>query len=1091
MKIKVTKDLCEIKENEVWNVGDYNVHTVEVDLSADFNGLVNKVRYFVEDNSYDMLITDNIAGVPYEATLTEGTIKIGVYGYDADTDILVQSTSPVNKYITSGTYTGESDNTQPLTPTDKEQMETAIQKNTDDITDLKANKQDKLISGVNIKTINNESILSSGNLTLVTEETDPIFTNSPAYSITDGDITYWNNKANVSDIPDVSNFITKDVDNLTYYTKSTDMQNAINSAVNTEKVARENADVNLQNQIDAITVSSDVIDILGTYQDLQNYDTSHVKANDIIKVLQDSTHNDAMSYYRWVITDHVGAWVYVGSEGPYYTKSESDILLNAKQNEITSNNMLASDLVDDTNQTNQFVTTAEKTTWNNKLDQSDLADYVKNTDYASSSKGGVVKIGGYSFNITQSGIPYAITQTYSYYNTSMNDASFISKGTMENVITGKNLETANNKVTSISESSTNVQYPSAKCVYDNEVNITDDYNKKINYLSTLMNLFEKITGTGTSITLNNTSDTMLKLGLNANTSQVTTTGRNLYDYTDLRGTVNFLTYDNDGWYTAVCDRTNQDTADYFNFSTIVSDNLETDTTYSIVTEIKSFSTIGNGGSLNVVDRWGQFTTGTSGLSTVGIHVQTSTTKSSFDDLTSMLTSNIYVRANSKVTVVFRISVIKGTDVTVDNFVYEPYTGGQPAPSPSYPQEIHTISGDNTVKIINKNLFDGLWTGGISNNFIKVYKNVNYKYSEQNQADSVNFRFYTNTTSEDYTQTYVNYSSYFTPSEDGYIKLYKTTTSGIQCQLEIGTTATTYVPHKEQTYPITLGDIELCKIGDYEDGIRQSTGKNLFDGSITPELYSYNSSGVKVSDTDLCINQELNNIDFSSIYVSFSSIVGSAYVRVCEYNSSGTFIKRTLVNTNQSLTLDSNTKKIIFSVNASSAKYFTNLMINEGTTALPYEPYGKVWYKYGAIGKVVLNGTEYWDTDVSGVYNRFSTGISGIVSVTGRNADCISNYFRASVENGYGIMFHIGGGIYLYPESGITTVSQFKTWLSTHNTTIYYPLATPTYTLLNDTLQTQLNNMQYALAYDTQTNISQTNNDLSFIINAETFAKIGE
>lgn len=166
MILKVNKDICEIKQNEVWNVGDYNVHTVEVELSDEFDGLVNKVRYFIEDNSYDMLITDNVAQVPYEATLTEGTIKIGVYGYDADTNILVQSTAPVNKYITSGTYTGEADNTEPLTPTDKQQMESAIQQNTDDIINLQNNKQDVLISGENIKTINNESILGSGNINI-------------------------------------------------------------------------------------------------------------------------------------------------------------------------------------------------------------------------------------------------------------------------------------------------------------------------------------------------------------------------------------------------------------------------------------------------------------------------------------------------------------------------------------------------------------------------------------------------------------------------------------------------------------------------------------------------------------------------------------------------------------------------------------------------------------------------------------------------------------------------------------------------------------------------------------------------------------
>ena len=78
----------------------------------------------------------------------------------------------------------------------------------------------------------------------------------------------------------------------------------------------------IQSQIDAITASSDVVDIVGTYTDLQNYDTSELTNDDIIKVLDDSTHSDALSYYRWVVTGGTGAWQYVGSEGPFYTKSE-------------------------------------------------------------------------------------------------------------------------------------------------------------------------------------------------------------------------------------------------------------------------------------------------------------------------------------------------------------------------------------------------------------------------------------------------------------------------------------------------------------------------------------------------------------------------------------------------------------------------------------------------------------------------------------------------------------------------------------------------------------------------------------------------
>lgn len=169
----------------------------------------------------------------------------------------------------------------------------------------------------------------------------------------------------------------------------------LNSNFSAEVTNRQNADNNLQNQIDAITVSSDVVDVLGTYTELHQYDTSHLKDNDIVKVLQDSTHSNAMSYYRWVISGGTGSFQYVGSEGPFYTKGEVDTKVNTsidgqtfttvqsaletlirefanaldtKQDEITSTSKLASDLVDDTNQTNKFVTENDKITWNDKAD---------------------------------------------------------------------------------------------------------------------------------------------------------------------------------------------------------------------------------------------------------------------------------------------------------------------------------------------------------------------------------------------------------------------------------------------------------------------------------------------------------------------------------------------------------------------------------------------------------------------------------------------------------------------------------------------------------------------------------------------------
>lgn len=55
-----------------------------------------------------------------------------------------------------------------------------------------ANKQDTLVSGTNIKTINSTSLLGSGDISVVTSETDPVFSASAASSITSSDITNWN-----------------------------------------------------------------------------------------------------------------------------------------------------------------------------------------------------------------------------------------------------------------------------------------------------------------------------------------------------------------------------------------------------------------------------------------------------------------------------------------------------------------------------------------------------------------------------------------------------------------------------------------------------------------------------------------------------------------------------------------------------------------------------------------------------------------------------------------------------------------------------------------------------------------------------------
>lgn len=163
-----------------------------------------------------------------------------------------------------------------------------------------------------------------------------------------------------------------------------------------EVTNRENADIYLQGQIDAISASSDVVDIVGTYADLQNYDTSKLKDNDIVKVLQDSTQSNATTYYRW--STSTSTFTLIGQEGPYYTKASADAqfvpqtrTVNSKA--LSSNIVLTasdvgalgtSDVVQTTgNSTTQIM--SQKATTDALATKLNASDYVVDTQLADST----------------------------------------------------------------------------------------------------------------------------------------------------------------------------------------------------------------------------------------------------------------------------------------------------------------------------------------------------------------------------------------------------------------------------------------------------------------------------------------------------------------------------------------------------------------------------------------------------------------------------------------------------------------------------------------------------------------------------------
>lgn len=110
--------------------------------------------------------------------------------------------------------------------------------------------------------------------------------------------------------------------------------NDVEEALSEETSAREAADAAIEQEIEDLRNEPDVVDIVGTYADLQAYNTSDLGDKDIIRVLVDETHDDESTYYRWNKTPQT--WTYIGAIDGYYTKDQVDNLLDGKQDVLTA-----------------------------------------------------------------------------------------------------------------------------------------------------------------------------------------------------------------------------------------------------------------------------------------------------------------------------------------------------------------------------------------------------------------------------------------------------------------------------------------------------------------------------------------------------------------------------------------------------------------------------------------------------------------------------------------------------------------------------------------------------------------------------------
>jgi hypothetical protein len=139
-----------------------------------------------------------------------------------------------------------------------------------------------------------------------------------------------------------------------------------------------------------------------------------------------------------------------------------------------------------------------------------------------------------------------------------------------------------------------------------------------------------------------------------------------------------------------------------------------------------------------------------------------------------------------------------------------------------------------------------------------------------------------------------------------------------------------------------------------------------------------------------------------------------------------------------------------------------------------------WYLHKAVYKLTMDGSETWYYNSSSK-NLVLQNYTGPAWVSYSNGGAVwCNYFVSRAQGqsmGSGLIFAGNSDIVNCNYNGATnfdSADNFKTWLSTHNMVMYYPLATPTDTQITDTdLISDLNALNEASLYEGDTDITVT------------------
>lgn len=343
-----------------------------------------------------------------------------------------------------------------------------------------------------------------------------------------------------------------------------------------------------------------------------------------------------------------------------------------------------------------------------------------------------------------------------------------------------------------------------------------------------------VTGEGTSITLENTVNTPFNnIILKGNTSQNTTTGKNLlngkYYNTSTQNGIT-LKHNNDNSFDITGTATSNTSMTIF--YSIDQSNLVVGNTYYFYMSEKY-----DGTNLNV-----SLITNTPNLSYwIANNAYTIAKNQKFNDIVLYIPSGVTMNYHN-----VKFMIVQGSTTTS----YEPYTGGIASPNPDYPQDINVVTGDNTINIINSNIYNLTKNvtktdyGFINNtafpelNIIKLKKGIKYLFSLQLKSKpttdttfSIYFKDSPIGKSFSHIENYElnkTYTIEYTSPEDNYLYFHiwgNANKDIFEFRLWINVNeAQEFEFYNTQSFPISLGSLELCKIGDYQDYFYKSGSK---------------------------------------------------------------------------------------------------------------------------------------------------------------------------------------------------------------------------------------------------------------------------